>query len=341
MAFPLRSSRLVADLSFFQGSVFVEFASVDSVTRFMALDPKPTFEGHELEIMSKSVLSFPPRLGVLTYFRFRADYVEMKRKIYAPDSKPTVPSIPKNPYVKSNKPFNAWAEDLIGAQGFPGVVSTAPREDKKRKAAGQGEDGTEEREILFDGVRFTAKKSAAGDVEIVDEENVGRGEGGWPAGKVLRFVIAHSSGALDGPKEEGEPFNFAKLKTELLPICRPAFVALLPDSRPIAPLPSGASAPSAAMAVDTPASEFPVRLTAPPTIATASATPAPEAKPAKTSGNRGEYPAKGQVSFRDPVTDKILETIKSTLGLWEARKVEWVRASRQSIQFLVTLDLAC
>ena len=39
--------------AFTQGSVFIEFAGSDSVAKFLALDPKPTFEGAELEVMSK------------------------------------------------------------------------------------------------------------------------------------------------------------------------------------------------------------------------------------------------------------------------------------------------
>lgn len=36
-----------------QGSIFVEFASQDAVAKLLALDPKPTYEGAELEMMSK------------------------------------------------------------------------------------------------------------------------------------------------------------------------------------------------------------------------------------------------------------------------------------------------
>lgn len=254
----------------------------------------------------------------------------MKRKIYAPDTKPAPAGVPRNPYTKSNKPFNAWAEQLVGPQGFPKEIVAVDRtrgDDKKRKAGGQGEDGVEEREVLFDGVRFTARRKGGdgGEVEIVDEATVGAGEGGWETGKVLRFVISKKDGALDGAKEEGEFFNFSELKTQLLPICKPAFVSLLPESRAIAALPAGGSA----MAIDTPApsSEFPVRLTAPPTIGSASA-PA-DTKPAGDKKGQ-EYPAKGQCSFREVVTDEIFEKIKSTFGLWEGRKIEWTRASGPS-----------
>lgn len=39
-----------------QGSVFVEFADFSSVEAFLKADPKPTWEGKELLIMSKYVL---------------------------------------------------------------------------------------------------------------------------------------------------------------------------------------------------------------------------------------------------------------------------------------------
>ena len=83
------------------------------------------------------------------------------------------------------------------------------------------------------------------------------------------------------------------------------------------------------MAIDTPApsSEFPVRLTAPPTIGSASASA--DTKPAGDKKGQ-EYPAKGQCSFREVVTDEIFEKIKSTFGLWEGRKIEWTRASGPS-----------
>ena len=40
----------------FKGSVFVEFADFKDVDAFLKADPKPTWNGSELLIMSKSVL---------------------------------------------------------------------------------------------------------------------------------------------------------------------------------------------------------------------------------------------------------------------------------------------
>lgn len=47
----------------FKGSVFTEYKTEEAAKAFLALDPKPTYEGKELEIMSKQA------------------YVEMKRKL--------------------------------------------------------------------------------------------------------------------------------------------------------------------------------------------------------------------------------------------------------------------
>lgn len=41
-----------------QGSVFVEFDDMSAVDRFLKAEPKPTWEGKELLIMTKSVYSF-------------------------------------------------------------------------------------------------------------------------------------------------------------------------------------------------------------------------------------------------------------------------------------------
>ena len=243
----------------------------------------------------------------------------MKRKIHAPDSKPITPAPAKSPYAKTSKPFNAWAEHLVGAQGVPTVPEV-----KKRKAP-EGDiktpAGPEEREVLYDGVRFTARRDGAeGAVEIVDIDNVGKGEGGFPVGKVFKFTIAKTDGAFDGEKELGADFDFGSLKAQLMPVCKPAFIQLLPESRVIAPLPSGSSAKP--MDVDVKPSEFPARLTAPPTIGSA-ADSKPDVKP---KGNQ-PYPAKGQASFKDTVTDEMLATIKEKFGVWEGRKVEWTRVT--------------
>lgn len=247
----------------------------------------------------------------------------MKRKIYAPDSKPTAAAaVPKNPYNKSAKPFNAWQEELIGPAGFPKLIVVGERtkpEDRKRKAEG-AVDGVETRTVNFDSVTYEATKTG-GVVSLVDAATVGTGAGEWPAGRVVKFVIAKKDGETTGTKENGEYFNFGQLKTKILDF-KPVFVTLL-DSRPIAALPAASSA----MAVDAPTSEFPARLTAPPTIATA----VPVVVESKATGSGPqEYPAKGQASFKEPVTDEKLAELKTLVATWEGRAVEWVRASGQS-----------
>lgn len=262
----------------------------------------------------------------------RSHYVDVKREKYAPGtSKPAAPSIPRAPGQpqKGVKPYNAWALRLIGENGFPVPIkpedSKNGREDKKRKA----EDGSEEREILFDGVRFTARRSGRNDssIEIVDEANVGTGEGQWVPGKLLKFTVAKKDGAFTGPKEQGGNFNFMELKQKLAPIVKPGFIGLAQSERPIAGL------PASTMAVDSKPSEFPTKLTAPPTIGSASDAAKPAEAPASTESGRGgavEYPAPGQASFKENVTDEIFEKIKSEFSEFEGRKIEWTRATPEA-----------
>ncbi|KAL8278734.1 hypothetical protein RQP46_008803 [Phenoliferia psychrophenolica] len=305
----------------FKGSIFVEFDRVEAIQALLSLDPKPTYEGKELEMKSK------------------ADYVEEKRKIYAPDSKPITPAPAKNPYTKTAKPFNAWAESLVGANGIPSIPVERKRKAEEPKAA----PGPEDREVLYDGVRFTARRDLSkgpdAPVEIVDLENVGTGPDGWPVGKVFKFTIARGDGSFEGETELGAEFDFGALKAQLMPLSKPAFVSLLPESRrPIAPLPSASSASSSSakpMDVDAKptTSEFPARLTAPPSIATATPAAAatddvkPEA-PKLKSGNQ-PYPAKGQASFKDSVTDETFAKLQEKFGVWEGRKMQWTRVSAE------------
>lgn len=303
----------------FKGSIFVEFADKAAVDAFLALDLKPTFNGAELESMTKSA------------------YVEMKRLIYAPDSKPIAgPSaVPRNPRSNSAKPFNAWAEHLVGPHGVPAAPAAAGadgaaagKDSRKRKA----DDGVQEREVLFDGVRFTARKLESGDIEIVDEATVGTKDGEW-TNKVLRFNVG--SKAAGGAQEDGEHFNFAELKKRCTPLARPGFFSLLGESnRPIAALPEDKDK----MAQDRP-SEFPVKLTAPPTIG--SAADAAAAAPKTTDDRQTSYPAKGQASFRDTITDELLDKLKADVGTFEGRSVEWVRVSRKLSSSSAPLETVC
>lgn len=266
----------------------------------------------------------------------------MKRKLHAPDSAPLAregkDAIPKNPYTKSTKPFNAWAEKLVSdVDGWPSVPSAASaREGNSKKRA--AEDGSEEREIFYDGVKFTARRTGgkSGSIELVDEDKIGKGEGQWPTGKVLRFTISKKDGATDGDKEDGERFDFGALKQRLEPIARPGFVSLV-DERPIAGLPGGDKDMKDAPAEK---SEFPTRLTAPPTIATASEAKKedePEA-PAKGRGEQ-QYPAKGQASFKDVLSDEQFAKLKSEVAEVEGRKIEWVRVSGASFIAFLCLSL--
>lgn len=51
---PVNAIRLRrTDEDFFKGSVFVEFPTEEAAKAFLALDPAPTYQGHELKIMSK------------------------------------------------------------------------------------------------------------------------------------------------------------------------------------------------------------------------------------------------------------------------------------------------
>ncbi|OIW31943.1 hypothetical protein CONLIGDRAFT_246025 [Coniochaeta ligniaria NRRL 30616] len=51
---PVNAIRLRrTDEDYFKGSVFVEFPSEEAAKAFLALDPAPTYQGHELKIMSK------------------------------------------------------------------------------------------------------------------------------------------------------------------------------------------------------------------------------------------------------------------------------------------------
>ena len=247
----------------------------------------------------------------------------MKFKIYDPEGKGRPSTVPANPYAKNakdvksrgNKPFNAWAEGTIGAGGFPGAPMAAGdrKTDNKRKATEEAD--ITEREILFNGVTFTARKGDYGKIEIVDEATVGTGAGGWEGNKVLRFTISKKDGTTTG-SEAGEYFNHGQLKTQLYPICKPAFVAIIAEEEPEAKAPA---APS----------EFTPRLDAPPTVVSAaSVVPVAVAATLAVAGGQ-TYPAKGQASFRDVLTDEMLETLKTKLGTWEGRTITWVRATGQ------------
>lgn len=254
----------------------------------------------------------------------------MKRELHAPGtSKSAAPSVPRAPGQpqKGVKPYNAWALRLIGENGFPAPITPEDpkngREDKKRKAPG----APEEREILFDGVRFTARRTGRDDstIEIVDEATVGTGEGQWVPGKLLKFTVSKKDGSFSGDKEQGGHFDFMELKQKLVPIVKPGFIGLTQSERPIAGL------PSSSMAVDS-TSEFPTKLTAPPTIGSAAdaAAASSESKPVESPRGAIEYPAPGQASFKEHVTEEHFDKIKSEFAEFEGRKIEWTRATPEA-----------
>ena len=80
-----------------------------------------------------------------------------------------------------------------------------------------------------------------------------------------------------------------------------------------------------------PKSEFPTRLNAPPEIkssADVKKDDAPEASTSSASGSGAQqYPARGQASFKEVVTDETFDKLKSEVGEIDGRKVEWVRVS--------------
>jgi lupus La protein len=163
----------------------------------------------------------------------------------------------------------------------------------------------------------------------VDEEKVGTAEGQWPFGKVLRFTVSKKDGSTSGEKEGGERFEYGFFKRRLAPIVNPAFVSLEGGDRKIAGLPSG----DKEMKPVEEKKEFPTRLTAPPTIAVASEVKAEEPAAAtapSVSESEQSYPAKGQSSFKEVVTDEALEKLRSEVGEVGDRKIEWVRASGSS-----------
>lgn len=61
----------------FKGSVFVEFTDFKLVNKFLDADPKPTWEGKELLIMTKWVLS-SSRIGLSLVYPPREEYCRMK-----------------------------------------------------------------------------------------------------------------------------------------------------------------------------------------------------------------------------------------------------------------------
>ncbi|KAM0788493.1 hypothetical protein ACM66B_001625 [Microbotryomycetes sp. NB124-2] len=280
----------------FKGSIFIEFAETESVDKFVKLDPKPEFEGKPLEVMTKTA------------------YVDMKREIYAPGS---AKQAEKN--GKGSKGFNAWALKYVDSNGFPAPVENVSKDSRDNSKKRKADDGPEERDVMFDGVRFKAKRTKEGDdssIELVDEDKIGTEEGQWPKGRLLKFTLSG-----DGSNK----FNFMELKGKIATIAKPGFIGLEQpkgddQDRPVANLPSSSTtaAPSSHAMVDTIEQPKP-KLDAPPMVASASAV--------KEEAKSDPSAQRGTASFREVVSDEAFDKIKSEFSDFEGQKLEWSRAS--------------
>ncbi|KAK4058495.1 hypothetical protein OIO90_000657 [Microbotryomycetes sp. JL221] len=298
----------------FKGSVFIEFADTDSVDKFCKLEPKPQFQGQTLETMSK------------------ADYVEMKRQIYAPGTEKQIQSTNNN---KNNKQFNAWSQKLVDSNGFPSLFETTTNNknettdsnSKKRKAQ---EDGPEERDIMFDGVRFKAKRINDDSVELVDENSIGTTEGQWPKGRLLKFTIK-TKGSDD------TRFNYIELKNQISSIVKPGYIGLdTKDEQQVDKVQASASGSngtstggfkSVAM-TDVGEGVIKPKLNAPPTIASASTTSSSSIEPSQVV-NDDQNLLRGTASFKQIVDDEAFNKIQSEFSNFQGQELNWTRATEQ------------
>lgn len=134
-------------------------------------------------------------------------------------------------------------------------------------------------------------------------------------GKLIRFTISSKE---DKP-EAGERFNYGEFKRRLEPIAKPAFVGLS-ENRQVAGLPDKKEDSEMK-------SEFPEKLKAPPMVVASSEAKKEEGGKLELKDGQQEYPAKGQASFKDVVTDELFEQLKKDVSEVNGRKVEWTRAS--------------
>lgn len=140
----------------FKGSVFVEFEDEDTQKSFLALDPKPKFEGKELSIMSKK------------------EYVEMKAKDIADGKIKAQPSRPPH-YSANGGPrgrggFNRGGrrDDRDGRENKAGDGDWKEARDKFQKGRGRGRGGRGGRGDRGDrrgGDRNRERESKSGDKE--------------------------------------------------------------------------------------------------------------------------------------------------------------------------------
>lgn len=97
-----------------QNSVFAEFVDFSSVDAFLKADPKPTFEGKELLIMSKYASPFCPFFIPTNTHFFRDAYCEMKIKEKGLTGKSA--NNRRNLIANNTRGFNAFREMAKGKQ---------------------------------------------------------------------------------------------------------------------------------------------------------------------------------------------------------------------------------
>ena len=137
-----------------QNSVFAEFVDFSSVDAFLKADPKPTFEGKELLIMSKYASLFCP-FSILTNTHFSRDaYCEMKIKEKGLTGKSA--NHRRNLIANNTRGFNAFREMAKGKQ------------DKKQKG-----DSEAPKEVFleFMGTKLLITKDKEGN-GTVDEKDI-------------------------------------------------------------------------------------------------------------------------------------------------------------------------
>ena len=109
------------DKKTFKGSVFVEWATLESSKAFLELDPLPTFPGQKesLEVMSKCVLLLSISLenSDMNTLLYRKAYVDMKAKekgipaVYAANKDASKNDSSRSRNDNAKRPFNAFRGD--------------------------------------------------------------------------------------------------------------------------------------------------------------------------------------------------------------------------------------
>merc|ERR1712093_84300 len=184
----------------FKGSVFVEFATLESAKAFLELDPIPTYPGQDkpLEVMSKKayVDMKAKEKG------FEPQYKEAKdTSAAASDNKPQQTG--NNRYSNNKKPFNAFRDWRDGKD-----MSEAGnrRDNRNNRDGGNSKASNEPVEVFVEGKKLEVDSETG---KIKHPENIE-----YQSGKVARFEGASTSDSSD-------PID---LKRALQPIQACAFV---------------------------------------------------------------------------------------------------------------------